>query len=92
MLNKQEFHDAVLLRYNIKIKGVSSVCVCGEPNNVNHALICKLGGYIHLRHNNQRDTTVELLRSNGICKDVETEPGLIPLSGEEHCATYLLIA
>ena len=82
VLNKQEFHDAILLRYNFKIKGVSSVCACGEPNNVNHALICKLGGYIHLRHNNLRDTTAELLRSNGICKDVETEPALIPLSGE----------
>ena len=58
------------------------MCVCGEPNNVNHALICKLGGYIHLRHNNLRDTTAELLRSNGICKDVEIEPDLILLSGE----------
>ena len=58
------------------------MCVCGEPNNVNHALICKLGGYIYLRHNNLRDTAAELRRSNGICKDVETEPALIPLSGE----------
>ena len=82
VLNKQEFYDAILLRYNFKIKGVATMCACGERNNVNHAMTCKLGGYIHLRHNNLRDTTAELLRSNGICKDVETEPGLIPVSGE----------
>ena len=33
-------------------------------------------------YNNLRDTIAELLRSNGICKDVETEPGLIPVSGQ----------
>ena len=35
-----------------------------------------------LRHNSLRDTTAELLKSHGICKDVETEPGLLPISGE----------
>ncbi len=82
LLNKQEFHDAVLLRYNFKIKGVASVCVCGQQNSVNHALICKLGGYVSLRHNNLRDTTAELLQSHGICKDVQIEPSLLPVSGE----------
>ena len=42
----------------------------------------KLGGYIHLRHNNLWDTTAELLRSNGIRKGMETETGLISVSGE----------
>ena len=45
------------------------VCACGERNNVNHAMICQLGEYIHLRHINLRDTAAELQRSNGICKD-----------------------
>ena len=81
-MNKQEFHDAILLRYNFKVKGVAAACACGEQNTVNHALICKLGGYVALRHNSLRDTTAELLKSHGICKDVETEPSLLPISGE----------
>ena len=79
-LNKQEFNDAILLRYNFKIKNVAPVCVCGERNSVNHALICKVGGYVSLRHNHLRDTTADLLKQ--VCKDVQTEPPLLPLSGE----------
>ena len=45
------------------------VCACSERNNVNHAMICQLGEYIHLRHINLRDTAAELQRSNEICKD-----------------------
>ena len=45
-------------------------------------MTCKLGGYIHLRHNNLWNTTAELLRSNGIRKGVETETRLISVSGE----------
>ena len=82
IFNKQEFNDAILLRYNFKIKNVAPVCVCGEKNSVNHALICKVGGYVSMRHNQLRDTTAQLLRSHQICKDVETEPHLIPLNGE----------
>ena len=82
ILNKQEFSDAILLRYNFKLKNVAPVCVCGEQNTLNHALICKIGGYVSMRHNHLRDTTAELLRSHQICKDVETEPHLIPLNGE----------
>ena len=40
-LNKPEFHDAMLLRYDFRIKDIASVCACGENNNVNHTLICK---------------------------------------------------
>jgi hypothetical protein len=47
---------------------------------------CKLGGYVSLRHNSLRDTTAELLWSHGICKDVETEPNLLPVSGQ-HLST-----
>ena len=32
VLNKQEFHDAILLRYNFKVKGVAAACACGEQN------------------------------------------------------------
>ena len=41
--------------------------------------MCKIGGYVSLRHNSLRDTTAELLRQ--VCKDVEPEPDLLPVSG-----------
>ena len=37
------------------------ICVCGEPNTVNHALICKRGGYVIRRHNKLRDIEAELI-------------------------------
>ena len=42
---------------------------------------CKKGRYVILRHNSLRDLLAELLEE--ICKDVVTEPPLLPLSGEK---------
>ena len=39
-LNKQEFQDAIALRYNFKVKGMSAHCACGKANTVDHALVC----------------------------------------------------
>ena len=82
VMNKQEFNDAVLLRYNFRLKNVPSACSCGERYTVNHALICKAGGYVSMRHNKLRDLTAELLTVAG-CKDVKIEPQLLPLNGEQ---------
>jgi len=41
-LNKQEFTDAVCMRYGWKVKGIPTHCACGETNSVDHSLICKL--------------------------------------------------
>ena len=79
-LNKQEFQDAIALRYNFKIKGISSHCACGKINSIDHALVCRLGGYTIMRHNEVRDLEADLLRE--VCRDVQTEPSLIPLSGQ----------
>ena len=56
--------------------------MCGEPNTVNHLLICSKGGYVNLRHNSLRDLTAELL-TNASCKDVKTEPALLPTDGTQ---------
>ena len=56
-------------------------CACGKENDIDHTLICKLGGFVHLRHDNIRDIEAELLSC--VCKDVLKEPPLIPLSGEQ---------
>ena len=42
-LNKREFKAAVHLRYDWQISDVPNFCVCGEPFNVDHAMICKRG-------------------------------------------------
>ena len=57
------------------------MCPCGEKFNVQHALSCKKGGFITLRHNEVRDITATLLSE--VCKDVEVESSLIKLQGEE---------
>ena len=80
-LNKQEFRDAVSLRYGWRITNTPQFCGCGKENNINHALICRKGGYIFMRHNALRDLNAELQAE--VCKDVTIEPGLIQLDNEE---------
>ena len=80
ILNKQEFVDAVLLRYNHPLQGIPKVCACSKPNSVDHSLICKRGGFVSLRHNQIRDLEAHWLTE--VCKDVQTEPKLLPLTGE----------
>ena len=76
-LNKQEFRDAVCLRYGWRIPNTPSFCGCGTKNSVDHTLNCKRGGYVNMRHNNIRDFEAHLLRE--VCKDVKIEPELLPL-------------
>ena len=74
-LNKQEFRDALCLRYNWKIHGTPRKCGgCGKDNDTAHALSCKSGGYVSFRHDAIRDTEAELLKE--ICRDVKIEPVL----------------
>ena len=76
-LNKQEFKDAIYLRYGWNIPNTPFHCGCGAKNSVDHTLNCKLGGYITMRHNNLRDFEASLLTE--VCKDVKVEPELLPL-------------
>jgi hypothetical protein len=80
-LNKREFCDAVQLRYEWPVANIPSTCACGDVFTVDHAMICKRGGFVIQRHNELRDLEAELL--NMVCNDVETEPVLQDISGEE---------
>ena len=55
-----------------------SDCACGEANSVDHSVICKLGGYTLMRHNSVRDSEVQIIKE--VCRDVQTEPTLLPIS------------
>ena len=79
VLSKQQFQDAIRIRYNIPLDRISQECACGKTISIDHLLICMLmlGGYVSLH---LRDTLSHLL--GVVCKDV-VEPSLLPISNEE---------
>ena len=79
-LNKQQFLDALCMRYDLKLTDVPRNCTCGDEYSINHCLTCKRGGYVIIRHNAVRDTLAEVLQE--VCKDVKVEPPLLPVTGE----------
>ena len=80
-LNKACFRDGLALHYGWGIDGLPPTCVCGRDMSVDHALTCPTGGYPSLRHNELRDVLVEVMTS--AIPDVQTEPPLLPLDGEQ---------
>ena len=80
VLSKQEFWDAINLRYNWKLRKLPASCACGARFDITHALICKKGGFISQRHNEIRDLTGGLLSE--VYRDVCIEPVLTELTGE----------
>ena len=79
-LNKGEFRDALAIRYNTSLRSLPSKCPCGQRFDTDHALNCKRGGFVIMRHNNVQDFESNLLAQ--VCSDVELEPPLQPLTGE----------
>ena len=70
-LSKAQFWDAVSMRYGWQLRLVPQKCRCGKDFEINHVLICKVGGFHTIRHNQLRDTTADLLRE--VCNDVSVE-------------------
>ena len=81
MLNKQEFWDLLNIRYGWPLSRTPRTCACGSNFNIEHALTCKKGGFITLRHNRLRNITASLLKE--VCHDVRIEPTLQKLTGEQ---------
>ena len=79
-LNKQEFKDAVAIRYNWPIQRIPTTCVCGTSFDIDPAMICKKGGFVAHRHKGVRNCIAELLSEIAI--DGQIKPHLIPLTGE----------
>ena len=79
-LSKQEFVDAIHLRYKFPISGMPKICACSKSNSIDHALSCPKGGYTAMRHNQVRNLEASFLRE--VCHDVQLEPKLLPLTGE----------
>ena len=81
VLNKANFHDAIALRYGKKVKSLPTTCPCGQAFSVTHAMNCKKGGFISVRHDEIRDFEAALLSK--VCSDVATEPSLQPIANEQ---------
>ena len=75
------FRDAIKLRYDWEIADLPAMCTCGDLFTVDHAMVCRHGGLIIQRHNEIRDLEAEMLRM--VCTDVEIEPVLQEITGEE---------
>ena len=71
-LIKQEFWDAIDIRYNWPLDRIPTQCIFRASFDVTHALFCKKDGFITLRHIEVRDVTSELL--DEVCLDVRKEP------------------
>ena len=80
-LSKTEFQDSLAIRYGRCIPNMPSKCDgCGEDFTVQHALSCKKGGLVTLRHNEIRDTIGDL--SNMLWNSVRREPVIRDASAE----------
>jgi hypothetical protein len=55
-LSAEEFRDNLRLRYNLLPLDMPQLCDgCGAPMTVEHALCCKVGGLVHIRHDDVAD-------------------------------------
>ena len=70
-LNKQNFWDPIYIRYAWELIRLPSNHECGADFNNEHALSCKKGGFIILRHIQLRNMTTSMLSK--VCKDVCVE-------------------
>ena len=77
-LKKQQFLDAVRLGYQLPLPNLLTQCTCHEKLYIQHAMSCKMGGFVTLRYNKLRDITGALLEE--VCHDVSIEPILQPIS------------
>ena len=72
-LSEVEFRDALSVRYNKNLIASPTFCDgCQSPFTLRHALACKKGGLLTLRHNEIRDAVGDL--ASLVWKDVQREP------------------
>ena len=77
---KSDFHDHIHLRYCWPLDNLPPTCPCGADFTIDHAQICKLSGFIHMRHNDPTTFLAQCMKE--VHQDVELEPPLQPLNGE----------
>ena len=78
---KEDYRDILRLRYRLPIPDLPQKCVCGEDYSLDHSQVCQTGGFIHMRHDESKNLFASLCSQ--VFNDVEVEPKLLPLSGEQ---------
>ena len=78
---KVDSHDHIHLRYYWQIDNLPSNYSCGEQFTVDHAQICKLCGFTHMRHDDPTDFLASCMKEVHNDVDIEVEPKLQPLTG-----------
>jgi hypothetical protein len=78
---KRDFRDLIRMRYKFHIPDLPVECACGKPYSLDHSQTCPKGGFIALRHDEPKNLFGRL--ASRVFRDVEIEPNLDPLSGEE---------
>ena len=81
-LSKQCFQDLLRIRYGWPLPRTPTTCECGSLFSLDHALSCKKGGFISLRHNKLRNFLAKSMKE--VCHDVQIEPPLQTLVGVEN--------
>lgn len=79
-LNRREFRDTIKIRYGREISDLPKTCVCGDFFDVDHAMICRRGGFEIQLHNELRVLEADLLRI--VSSNVEVKPMLQQITGE----------
>ena len=79
-LTKKQFWDALGIRYGWTLPRLPSECSCRSKFSLAHAMACKKGGFISLRHNEIWNITGQLLSE--VCHDVRIEPLLTEITTE----------
>ena len=77
---KSDFFDMVHSRYCWPITNLPSTCPCGAQYSLNHSQICKLAGFVNMRHDDATDFLAKCVKE--VRNDVEVEPQLLSLTGE----------
>ena len=78
---KRDFRDLLRMRYRKPLDRLPYICACGAAFSLDHSQIYKLGGFIHMRHN--EGERLWAYTCSKIFKDVEAEPILEPLDDEK---------
>ena len=89
-LSRDDFRDAICLRYDWQLPSMPTLCICGEPFSVVHAMSCPTGGYPTIRHNELRDQLAATVTE--VCHSVAVEPLLAPVEGERFLAASTTVA
>ena len=56
VLSKQCYWDMLHLRYGWNLTRLLASCECGTKFTIDHALSCRKGGFVSLRHNKKLET------------------------------------